>query len=234
MFRKDLTRVMINSESQDSLGAVGVIKKTGRFPKAKNITQFWNNLRDGVEAISFFTDEELLADGASPDLLQMPNCVKAGGMVDDVDLFDAEFFGFNPREAEITDPQHRLFLECSWEALEDAGYDPEKFEGRISMYSGMGANEYSAQLPYGARAGIDRLTLAMGNEKDFVATRVSYKMNLTGPSMTVQTACSTSLVTVCLACQSLLGYQTDMAMAGGVSIAPYRGYLYQEGAIFSP
>ena len=209
---------MTNSGSQESLGAVAVIGMTGRFPKAKNLTEFWKNLCDGLEAISFFTDDELLAEGANPDLLKAPNCVKAGGMVENVDLFDAEFFGFNPREAEITDPQHRIFLECSWEALEDAGYDPERFAGRISMYSGMGASEYYAQVPRHVRAVTDGLTLAIGNEKDFVATRVSYKINLKGPSMTVQTACSTSLVTVCLACQSLLNYQADMALAGGVSL----------------
>src|SRR5262249_28715445 len=106
-----------NSGPQDSLGSVAVIGMSGRFPKAKNLDQFWKNLCEGVEAISFFTDEELLADGANPDLLKHPNCVKANGMVEDIDLFDAEFFGLNPREAEITDPQHRLFLECSWEAM---------------------------------------------------------------------------------------------------------------------
>lgn len=220
---------------QDSINAVAVIGMTGRFPKAKNLDQFWKNLCDGVEAISFFTDEELLADGANPEVLKQPNCVKANGMVDDIDLFDAEFFGFNPREAEITDPQHRLFLECAWEALEDAAYDPERFEGRIGLFSGMGASEYYAHMPLETKATTDGLSLAIGNEKDFIATRASYKINLKGPSITVQTACSTSLVAVCLACQSLLNYQSDMALAGGVSLdlrKPAR--LYTQGGILSP
>ncbi|MBE9034042.1 type I polyketide synthase [aff. Roholtiella sp. LEGE 12411] len=216
--------------------SIAIIGMTGRFPGAKNITEFWQNLCDGVEAISQFSDEELIAAGVDPSLFKNANYIKAGAVLDDIDLFDAGFFGFNPKEAEMTDPQHRLFLECAWEALENAGYDAQRCESRIGVYAGASLNNY---LPF--QLNIDQIGSAhsfqklIGNDKDFLSTRVSYKLNLTGPSLTIQTACSTSLVATALACQSLLNYQCDMALAGGASIrVPQKtGYLHQEGGILS-
>ena len=228
---------MDNSTLENSIDGIAIIGMAGRFPGARNIEQFWHNLRDGVESISFFTDEELVAAGIEPALLNAPNYVKAGGVLEDVELFDASFFGFNPREAELTDPQHRFFLECAWEAMESAGYDSERYDGAIGVYAGVGMNSYLLNL-YTNREmmrEVSGVQVAIGNDKDHLPTRVSYKMNLRGPSMAVQTACSTSLVAVHLACQSLHSYQCDMALAGGVSIASQKsGYLYQEGGIFSP
>ena len=228
---------MHNSTLESSIDGIAIIGMTGRFPGARNIDQFWQNLRDGVESISFFTDEELQDAGVEPALLNAPHYIKAGAVLDDVELFDASFFGFNPREAELTDPQHRFFLECAWEALESAGYDSERYDGAIGVYAGVGMNSYLLNL-YTNREMMGQVSgvqVTIGNDKDHLPTRVSYKMNLKGPSLAVQTACSTSLVAVHLACQSLLSYQCDMALAGGVSIASQKsGYLYQEGGIFSP
>lgn len=231
---------MNSSEMIDNLtgSELAVVGMACRFPGASNVDEFWNNIKEGVESISFFTDEELRASGVPPSVLADPNYVKAKGEVDDVDLFDATFFGFNHREAQILDPQHRLFLECSWQAIESAGYDCEKYKGRIGVYAGTSMNTYLLSL-YSNRDLIDSfgaLQLLIASDKDFLATRVSYKLNLTGPGITVQTACSTSLVAVHLACQSLLNGECDMALAGGVSVrVPQKsGYFYQEGGIVSP
>ncbi len=228
---------MDNSTLENSIDGIAIIGMAGRFPGARNVEQFWQNLRDGVESISFFTDEELAEAGVDLAFLNAPNYVKAGAVLEDIDLFDASFFGFNPREAELTDPQHRFFLECAWEALESAGYDSERYDGAIGVYAGVGMNNYLLNL-YTNRAmmgAVAPVQVTIGNDKDHLPTRVSYKMNLRGPSLGVQTACSTSLVAVHLACQSLHGYQCDMALAGGVSISPQKsGYFYQEGGIFSP
>ncbi|WP_066383182.1 type I polyketide synthase [Anabaena sp. CA = ATCC 33047] len=215
---------------------IAIIGLSGRFPGAKNITEFWQNLCNGVEAISQFSDEELIAAGVDPSLLNNPNYIKAGSVLEDIDLFDAGFFGFNPKEAEMTDPQHRLFLECAWEALENAGYDAQRCESRIGVYAGASLNNYlSFKLNIDQIGSANSFQKLIGNDKDFLSTRVSYKLNLTGPSLTVQTACSTSLVATVLACQSLLNYQCDMALAGGASVRiPQKtGYLHQEGGILS-
>lgn len=235
---------MDSTELHEQIEAIAIIGISGRFPGANGIEDFWKNLRSGIESISLFTDAELIEAGIEPELLDNPDYVKSLAVLENVDLFDASFFGFNPREAEITDPQHRLFLECAWEALENAGYDSQRCESRIGVYAGAGSNNYSSlDLNSDACGGLrQRPGLAsifqkgIGNDKDFLATRVSYKLNLTGPSLTVQTACSTSLVATSLACQSLLNYQCDMALAGGVSIhIPQKtGYLYEEGGILSP
>lgn len=227
---------MSNSGTHSSTEDIAIIGMSGRFPGARNIGKFWQNLRDGVESISFFSDQEL---GIDPAVLGDPNYVKARGVLDDIESFDASFFGFNPREADIMDPQQRLFLECAWEALENAGYDPEKYDGLIGVYAGANMNTYLLFNLYSNHEFIESvgdLQTIIGNDKDFLATRVSYELNLKGPSMAVQTACSTSLVAVCLACQGLLNYQCDMALAGGVSIGvPQKaGYFYQEGGIASP
>ncbi len=228
---------MDSTELPDSIEAIAIIGISGRFPGANDIQEFWENLRSGVESISTFTDEELIAAGIEPELLNHPDYVKSLAVLENVDLFDAAFFGFNPKEAEITDPQHRLFLECAWEALENAGYDSQSCESRIGVYAGASSNNYLSLDVNSQRNGLASIfQQAIGNDKDFLATRVSYKLNLTGPSLTVQTACSTSLVATSLACQSLLNYQCDMALAGGVSINILQktGYLYQEGGVLSP
>ncbi|WP_414582658.1 SDR family NAD(P)-dependent oxidoreductase [Scytonema sp. PCC 10023] len=228
---------MNNATNYNLLEGIAIVGMAGRFPGAKNVSSFWQNLCDGVESISVFTDEELIGVGVSPELLSNPNYLKVGATLEDVDFFDALFFGFNPKEAEITDPQHRVFLECAWEALENAGYDSQRCESRIGVYAGASLNNYqSFNLIRDQIGSANSFQKMIGNDKDFLATRVSYKLNLTGPSLTVQTACSTSLVAVSLACQSLLNYQCDMALAGGVSIRiPQKtGYLHQEGGILSP
>ena len=217
---------------------IAIIGMGGRFPEAKNIDEFWKNLQNGIESISFFTDEELLSSGISSSVLSDPNYVKAQATLKDVEFFDASFFGFNPREAEITDPQHRLFLECAWEALESAGYNSETYKGSIGVYAGSSLSDYLIKL-YLNQNTIQFLShdqLVIGCDKDYLTTRVSYKLNLDGPSYTVQTACSTSLVAVHLACQSLLNGESDIALAGGVSIRLARkaGYFYTEGGIQSP
>src|SRR5439155_19927636 len=157
----------------------------------------------------------------------------------DADLFDAAFFGLNPQEVEIMDPQHRLFLECAWEALENAGYNPDTYDGLIGLFAGSSMNTYLLTNLLTNRELIERtggFQTMLANDKDYLPTRVSYKLNLRGPSLNVQTACSTSLVAVCLACQNLLNYQCDMALAGGVSLTfpQKKGQLYQEGGIISP
>lgn len=219
--------------------SIAVVGMAGRFPGARNIREFWRNLRDGVESISVLDDEQLIAAGAAAADLGNPEYVRAAALLDDIDRFDAAFFGLSPRDAAIMDPQHRLFLECAWEALENAGWCAEEFAGRIGVYAGSGMNTYlihnlltNAELV--ANAGLFLLKQT-GNDKDVLATRVSYQLNLTGPSLSVQTACSTSLVAIHLACQGLLNHECDMAMAGGVTIEiPHGlGYLYREGEILS-
>ncbi|MFL5663135.1 MAG: type I polyketide synthase, partial [Ktedonobacteraceae bacterium] len=218
---------------------VAVVGMAGRFPGAGNVDEFWQNLRNGVESTTFFSDEELLEAGIDPALLQDPHYVKAKPMLKDSDLFDATFFGFTPREAELMDPQHRVFLECVWEALEDACYDPERFTGRIGLYAGQNMNSYLLFNLYPHQELLEQVgafRIMIANDKDHLTTQTSYKLNLKGPSVTVQTACSTSLVAVHLACQNLLSGECDMALAGGVSVTvPQKtGYMYQEGGKASP
>ncbi|MET0622970.1 MAG: amino acid adenylation domain-containing protein [Pyrinomonadaceae bacterium] len=217
---------------------VAVVGMAGRFPGARTVEQFWQNLRDGVESVTFFSDDELLAAGVDPEVIAHPNYVKAGVLLDDIDKFDAMFFGYNPREAEAMDPQHRLFLECAWEAIERAGYDPERTGGPVGVFAGAGPNSYLYNL-YSRPDIIEELgdlQIAIGNEKDHLPTHVSYKLNLRGPSVAVQAACSTSLVAVHMACRSLLDGECRMALAGGVTVANYNktGYVYHEGGISSP
>jgi acyl transferase domain-containing protein len=230
---------MSETHRPDRTTDIAVVGMSGRFPGAKNVDEFWQNLRDGVESIYFFTDGELLSAGVVPALLNNPAYVKARGILEDIDLFDADFFSLNPREAEIMDPQQRVFLECAWEALENAGYDAETYKGRIGVYAGVGLNSYLLSNLYSNRSFIESTSghhSLLGNDKDFLSTRISYKLNLKGPSVGVQTACSTSLVAVHLACQSLLNGECSMALAGGVSISVPQtaGYNYEEGGILSP
>jgi acyl transferase domain-containing protein len=226
-------------ETGGPLQGIAIVGLAARFPGARDTDELWRNLRDGVESISFFTEVDLAAEGVDPALLADPRYVRAKGVLEGADLFDAAFFGFTPREAEVMDPQHRVFLECCWEALEDAGCDPGRFAGRVGVWAGSGASSYliANLLPNGERLqALGALQVLMLNDRDFLATRASYELDLKGPSVSVQTACSTSLVAVHVACQSLLGGECDLALAGGVSISsPLRtGYLYQEGSVMSP
>ncbi|HYO14949.1 MAG TPA: amino acid adenylation domain-containing protein [Thermoanaerobaculia bacterium] len=216
---------------------VAVIGMACRFPGAASVEGFWHNLREGVESISFFSDEELLAAGTDPALLADPAYVRAAGVVDGVELFDAAFFDVGPREAQLLDPQHRFFLEHAAEALERAGYgagSPGLAGFRVGVWAGSGMSGYALRNLAGA--GVDGFEATLGNDKDFVATRTSYKLDLRGPAMAVQTACSTSLVAVHAACQALLDGECEMALAGGVSlqVPMTSGYLFQEGGIASP
>ena len=229
---------------------VAIIGMSCRFPGANNIEEFWYNLGNSVESISFFENAEILDSGVEQELLNNPNYVKASPILDDIAGFDADFWGYSPKEAQLLDPQQRLFLECAWECLEDAGYDPFTYQGEISLYGGAATNTYLLNNIYPNRHTIDEqdelqvmnlssmggFQVSTANDKDYLTTRTSYKLNLTGSSVNVQTACSTSLVTVHLACQSLINSECDMALAGGVSVhSPQKmGYLYQEGMILSP
>ena len=227
----------MSTTAPDIAEGIAIVGMTGRFPGAQSIEQFWHNIRNGVESITFYSDEELQALGIPAAWLASPRFVKASTVIKDLDQFDAAFFGFNPREVEVIDPQQRLFLECCWEVLERAGYDPETYKGLIGLYAGTGLNSYAYNLAGNTdAAAVGGYQLMIGNDKDFLTTRVSYKLNLKGPSVVVQTACSTSLVAVYQACESLQSYRCDMALAGGVSINVHdiRGYFFQDGMILSP
>ena len=217
---------------------IAIIGMAGRFPGAQNIEAFWQNLRDGKESISTFSREDLIAAGVSPTLVDDPNYVRRRGVLAGFDEFAAPFFGFTPREAELTDPQQRLTLECAWEALEQAGYDPKRFPGLIGMYAGASMNTYALQL-YTNPQLIEKVgmyQIKLGNAGDYLTMRIAYKLDLNGPGLTIQTACSTSLVAIHVACQSLLNGECDMALAGGASVfVPHiDGYLHQEGSITAP
>src|SRR5689334_10684720 len=217
---------------------VAVVGMAGRYPGARDLEQFWRNLCEGVESIKFFTDEELRAKGVAAEILDDLNYVKAEAVLDDIEMFDASFFGFTPREASLIDPQHRLFLEHAWEALENAGYAAGERNCRTGVYAGESINSYllSNLLPNRElleSAGAFQVVIT--NDRDYLATQVAYKLNLTGPALSIQTACSTSLVAVHLACQGLLNRECDMALAGGVSVGvPHgEGAFHQEGGIIS-
>ncbi len=229
---------MSNQQMDDSIKGIAVIGIVGRFPGAKNVDEFWQNLCEGRESISSFSDEELEASGIDSRWLSNPQYVKAGAILSDIEMFDASFFDLSPREAETIDPQHRILLECAWEALENAGYEPASGTGLTGVYVGSNMSSYFL----GNLSSHPELIESMGlpiiynNSQDFAATRVSYKLNLKGPSINIQTSCSTSLVAVHSACQGLLNYECDMALAGGISIESLRkeGYFYEEGGITSP
>ncbi|HLL48680.1 MAG TPA: type I polyketide synthase, partial [Longimicrobiaceae bacterium] len=229
-YNSDVTRVRAND--------VAIIGMAGRFPRAPDVRRLWENLAAGKEGVVDLSDEELLRAGTDVRLLEHPDLVKRHGVLEDIEWFDAGFFGFTPREAEMLDPQHRLFLECAWEALEGAGYDPQRLERITGMYAGMSSSSYD-KLVQATLSGSDpvwQFQAAIALDKDFLTTRVSHKLNLTGPSITVQTACSSSLVAVHLACQSLVHGECDMALAGAAAVSATQraGYLYREGSIASP
>jgi acyl transferase domain-containing protein/aryl carrier-like protein len=219
---------------------IAIIGINGRFPGAANVDEFWSNLVAGVESISTFSDEELAASGLDVAALSKdPGAVRSRGIVKDADRFDAGFFGLTAKQAEVTDPQQRVFLEAAWEALENSGYDPARVDGPIGVYAGSGEPTYYLNN-LRSRADVmdlvgDRV-IGLGNEKDYLAAWIAYKLNLRGPAISVNTACSTSLVAVCQACLSLTNYQCDMALAGGIWVTfPQKRCVYfQEGGIFSP
>lgn len=220
--------------------AIAIVGMACRFAGARSIDSYWRLLAEGREGATDFDEAALLAAGVAPATLRKPNYVRRGAPLEDMECFDAGLFGLSPRDAAIMDPQHRHFLECSWEALENAGHTPHRFGGAIGVFAGSGHNAY---MPYHLLTN-RKLVRDVGlfllrhtsNDKDFLTTRVSYLLNLTGPSINVQTACSTSLVAVHMAAQSLLSGECDMAIAGGASIElPHRqGYLFEEGEILSP
>jgi len=225
------------STSTNDIAIVGI---AAHLPGATDPQVYWNNLREGIESIRRLSEAELLAAGESPERMRHRNYVPAAAVLDGFEQFDADFFGFSPKEAAIMDPQHRQFLEVAWEALESAGHPPESFPGAIAVYAGCGMGSYfyfniCSNPDLVANTGMFLLRHT-GNDKDFLSTRVSHIFDLKGPSVNIQTACSTSLVAVHYACQALLSGECDMALAGGVTIElPHaRGYVFQDGEILSP
>lgn len=217
---------------------IAVIGMAGRFPGAKNLEQFWENLRNGVESINFFSDDELIKAGVDPEFLNQSNYVKAKGLLENAEDFDASFFNYSPREALLMDPQTRIFHECVWEALEDAGYNPETYNASIGLYAGAAPNLYGriASSMVSMESGSEQFAAGQLINPEYLCTRISYKLNLKGPSVYVQTACSTSLTSIHLATRALLTGECKIALAGGVTLTSPQtdGYLYQEGMILSP
>lgn len=230
---------MSTENSHEESYDIAIVGMAGRFPGASDLDVFWRNLRSGVESISRFTEEELLDSGFPLEVIRHPDFVSAKGVLDHADMFDAAFFGISPREAELMDPQHRLLMECAWHALEDAGYDSERYNGRVSVFTSTGLNTY---LPFnicshpGLALKIGGFHLSICNDKDFVATRIAYAMNLKGVGVNISTACSSSLVSLHFACQNLLTHQSDMALVGAVTVHfPQKvGHIYEAGAAYSP
>lgn len=225
-----------NSKKSAFPSDVAIIGMAARLPGAKSIGEFWENLRAGRESITFFTDEEVLRSGVSPTMLNNDHFVRAGGILDDIELFDASFFSYSPAEAMLMDPQHRLFLECAYEAFEHAGYDPFRYKRPVGVYAGSSFSTYFLlnllpNFDYYA----DSSRILIGNEKEFLPTRVSYQLNLQGPSFSMQAGCSTALFVIHVACQSLLNGECDLALAGGASIkTPQKtGFLHHDGGVWS-
>ena len=225
---------------------IAIIGMSSRLPGSKNTHELWRNLQDGKECISQISADQLrkgllksLGYIPETDLAQWlndPNYISAAAVLEDIDLFDARFFGYNSTEAALIDPQQRIFLECAWEALEDAAYDPETYRGLIGVYAGSEMNTYHHDLHASIIPSVNVISRVICNANDYLATRVSYKLNLKGPGLTIQTACSTSLVAVHVACQSLKSGECDMALAGSVVARSTQeiGYLYQEDGVLSP
>lgn len=229
-----------NDDSAVSDTAIAIVGMSCRFADARGLDAYWSLLSEGREGVETYSDEELIAAGVSPAALRNRHYVRRGAPLADMECFDASLFGLSPRDAAIMDPQHRHFLECAWEALENAGHTPQRFDGTIGVFAGSGHNAY---MPYNLLTN-PKLVRDVGlfllrhtsNDKDFLTTRVSYLFDLKGPSINVQTACSTSLVSIHMAAQSLISGECDMAIAGGTSIElPHRqGYVFEEGEILSP
>lgn len=227
------------TQRQNTATHIAIVGMAGRLPGARTVADYWRNLCDGIESIRQLSTEEMVAAGLDPEQLADPHHVPVGALIDDVDRFDASFFGVSGREAELMDPQQRLFLECAWEALEDAGCDPGRFDGAIGTFGGANFDSYLTRNLLPADVFEDKsatLQAILSNDKDYLATRVAYKLDLRGPAYTVQSGCSTSLLAVHLACHSLLNYECDMALAGGVAIDVGRaeGYWAHEGGVHAP
>ncbi len=218
---------------------IAIIGMAGVFPGAGDIDEFWENIKNGVVSIRRYTDKELTEAGVDKELLRHPDYVNAGSLIDDVEMFDAPFFGIAEEEAMILDPQHRLMLQTAWHALEHAGYTPDNVPGRIGIFAGASGSIYLQRHIAPVRASLKEVSdnqIRLSNDPEFLATRLAYKLNLTGPAINVATACSTSLAAVHIACRSLADGECKIALAGGVSLESLlkTGYLYQEGWLFSP
>ena len=228
---------MPSDEPNNMEGKIAIIGMACRLPGAKNINEYWKNLLEGIETLSTFSDEELVASGVEPAVFRQPNYIRNRGIINGAEFFDAEFFGYTPREAELMDPQQRIFLECAWHALEDAGCDPNNTRQRIGVFGGTGTPLHlvGAMENSWVRKNASGASIVTSNDKDYVTTRVSYKLNLTGPSVNVQSACSTSLVAMVTGINSLMNYQSDIIIAGGATIElpEKHGYLYQAGGMES-
>ena len=220
----------------EELEAVAIIGMACRYPGADNLEAFWRNLKEGVESISLFSDEEL-ADVVPEELLKHENYVKTQGVLEDIDKFDAGFFGLTPMEAGLMNPTQRLLLEVAWHALEHSGYNPETHGKSTAVFAGADRNEYETLLTQNpvVTDSTSSMQLMIGNGPDHLTPRLSYLLNLRGPSVPVQTACSTSLVAIHMACQNLLAFESNMALAGGVSVqVPQKtGYYYEPGGALS-
>src|SRR5215468_3377407 len=217
---------------------IAIIGMSCRFPGAATAEEFWTNLCHGVESITFFSEQELVAAGVAPALVANPNYVKAAPMLRDVEMFDASFFGYSPKDAALMDPQQRLFLEVCWEAFEQAGYDPAGYPGKVGVLSsggGVVASYLLAKLHHADFPGQTASTSHVNNDKDFLSTRVSFKLNLRGPSFTIQSACSSSLVAIHQACQNLRFNECDMMLVGGsvVRVPQVAGYLAEKRNLYS-
>jgi len=241
--REVIEMTTFNSSDSIDRSAIAIIGMAGRFPGAKNIDELWENVRNGVESITTFSDEELLAAGVDPNLINDPNYVKASPVLSDLEQFDAFFFDYSAKEALFMDPQQRIFLECAWEALENSGYQAGNNNHTIGIYGGSTISLYllntiihDNQVHAGHLTSSKEAIVFGGNVPEALTTRVAYKLNLTGPAVHLSTACSTSLVAVHTACQSLLNGECEIALAGGVSYlgSQKAGYLYEEGLVLSP
>ncbi|MGZ3238620.1 MAG: beta-ketoacyl synthase N-terminal-like domain-containing protein, partial [Burkholderiaceae bacterium] len=218
---------------------IAIIGMAGRFPMADSVDEFWTNIVSSRDCITRFSLDELAKMGVAPAALADPHFVPAGGFIPDQDKFDAHFFEMNPREAANLDPQHRFALEVTWQTLEHAGYTPESVNGSIGVFAGVNMSTYFIfNLLKGdeATSGGDALDTQISVDKDMFASRISYKLNLNGPSVALGTACSTSLVCIHLACQSLLNGESKMALAGGSHLATPNctGHIYHQGGYSSP
>lgn len=224
-----------NNETNYHGHEVAIVGLSGRFPGAGCVSQFRDNLIHGVDSVTRFSDEQLTQAGVSRNEIDLPNYVKAKPLLTDVDLFDNTFFEMSPHDAEILDPQQRLFLECAWKAFEDAAYVPSKFKGRIGVFAGVDMNTYMINNILGGGVS-DVLQMITSGDKDYLATRVSYKLDLHGPAVSVQTACSTGLVAIHMGCESILNGESDLVLAGAVavSVPNEAGYTAPEGSVLSP
>ena len=222
----------------NTLEGIAVVGLAGRFPKAENVGQYWDNLISARDCFSDFSIDQIVSEGVPREVAERSNYVKRSPVIEDAKGFDNRVFRYSPKEAELIDPHQRIMLECAWEAMENAGYDPHRFPGLIGIWAGSGVNNYLLKniISQGAFEDIVDFQTITSNDKDYLASRIAYNMNLRGPAVVVQTACSTSLVAVNMACLGLLTYQCDMALAGAAFLQTprARGYLYREGEIFSP